>query len=65
LLAATDERLATSMLSQPIEIPELRDQLRDAAGQPGRPHMVLRIGFGQPDGASPRRLIDSVIDAPD
>jgi len=62
LLTATTQRLATSMLSQPIEVPELREELRRALGDPGRPHMVIRIGYGQPVGASARRDIDSVID---
>jgi hypothetical protein len=62
LLTATDERLATSMLSQPIEIAELRDELRRVTGQHNRPHMVIRIGYGQPTRASARRRIDDVID---
>ena len=65
LLTATDQRLATSMLSQPIEVPQLREELRRALGEAGRPYMVIRIGFGQPDGVSFRRGIDSVIDTAD
>lgn len=62
LLTATDERLASSMLSQPIEVPELREDLRQAIGEAGRPYMVIRTGFGQPARTSARRPIDSVID---
>ncbi len=62
LLTAADERLATSMLSQPIEIPELREDLRRMLGEAGRPYMVIRIGFGQSARASARRDVDSVID---
>src|SRR5262249_17858010 len=63
LLTATDERLATSMLSQPIEVPELREELRRASGQAGQPYMVVRVGFGQPARTSARRHVDSVIDS--
>ena len=62
LLTATDERLATSMLSQPIEVSEMREELRRVLGVAGQPHMVLRVGYGQPKGPSDRRGIDSVID---
>jgi hypothetical protein len=64
LLTATDARLATSMLSQPIEIPDARDQLRQAIHRHGTPQMIIRVGFGQPVGTSTRRPIDSVIDIP-
>jgi nitroreductase len=63
LLTATDERLATSMLSQPIEIPAAREDLRAAVHRHGTPQMVVRLGYGQPGSAAPRRPIDSVIDS--
>lgn len=62
LLTATDERLATSLLSQPIEVPEFREQLSRVTGHQSSPRMVIRIGFGQPGGVSPRRSVDSVTD---
>ena len=62
LLTATEARLATSMLSQPIEIPTARDELRQAIHRHGTPQMIIRVGFGQPVGTSTRRPIDSVID---
>lgn len=64
LLAATDAGLATSMLSQPIEIPELRDDLRTSVHHYGTAQMIIRIGYGQFVGVSSRRPIDSVIDVP-
>jgi len=64
LLTATDARLATSMLSQPIEIPTARNDLGDAVHRHGTPQMIIRIGFGQNVGSSGRRPIDSVIDGP-
>jgi hypothetical protein len=62
LLTATDAGLATSMLSQPIEVPAAREQLRLALGRFGVPQMVLRIGYGLPGQPTPRRPIDDVID---
>lgn len=63
LLTATDERLATSMLSQPVELADLREDLRRITGHDSRPQMVIRIGYGQPGPASTRRDLDDVIDA--
>lgn len=63
LLTATDARLAVSMLSQPIEVPRAREQLRLALGKYGTPQMVMRIGYGQPGWPTPRREIDDVVDA--
>ncbi|WSN14900.1 nitroreductase [Micromonospora sp. NBC_01699] len=62
LLTATDARLAVSMLSQPIEVPRAREQLRLALGRHGAPQMVMRIGYGQPGWPTPRRDPDDVID---
>jgi len=65
LLTATDAGLAASMLSQPIEIPQARDELRRTLRRQGMPQMIIRLGFGQPTTSSPRRPIDSVIDTTD
>ncbi|MBM7494380.1 nitroreductase [Micromonospora luteifusca] len=62
LLTATDSRLAVSMLSQPIEVPRAREQLRLALGKSGTPQMVMRIGYGQSGWPPPRRDINEVID---
>lgn len=62
LLTATDAGLATSMISQPIEVPAARDQLRRSLGRFGIPQMVLRIGYGQQGRPSPRRDVDDVIE---
>nr|BFE73767.1 hypothetical protein GCM10020092_070680 [Actinoplanes digitatis] len=58
LLTATDAGLATSMLSQPIEVPAARDQLRRALGRSGVPQLALRFGYGHPGRPTPppRRL---------
>jgi nitroreductase len=62
LLTATDAGLAVSMLSQPIEVPSAREQLRLALGRYGIPQMVLRIGYGQPGFPTPRRPVREVVD---
>lgn len=62
LLTATDDRLATSMLSQPVEIPAARADLASAVGRDDVPQMIIRLGFGSPVASSPRRPIDTAID---
>ncbi|NJP33392.1 Acg family FMN-binding oxidoreductase [Micromonospora thermarum] len=64
LLTATDAGLSASMLSQPIEVPTAREQLRLSLGRFGTPQMVLRVGFGQPGWPTPRRPVDEVLDLP-
>ena len=46
LLTATDAGLASSMMSQPIEVPAARDQLRRSLSRSGTPQMAVRIGYG-------------------
>ncbi|TCB92139.1 nitroreductase [Micromonospora zingiberis] len=64
LLTATDSGLSVSMLSQPIEVPSAREQLRVSLGRFGAPQMVMRIGYGQPGWPTPRRHVDEVLDLP-
>ncbi|PZG22545.1 nitroreductase, partial [Micromonospora craterilacus] len=64
LLTATDAGLSVSMLSQPIEVPPAREQLRMSLGRFGTPQMVMRIGYGQPGRPTPRRPVDEVLDLP-
>ncbi|MGS2614409.1 Acg family FMN-binding oxidoreductase [Micromonospora sp. LZ34] len=64
LLTATDAGLSVSMLSQPIEVPGAREQLRLSLGRFGTPQMVLRVGYGQPGSPTPRRDVDDVLDLP-
>jgi nitroreductase len=62
LLTATGAGLAVSLLSQAIEVPAARDQLRLGLGRRGAPQMVLRLGYGRPGVPSPRRAPAEVID---
>ncbi|MGA5300142.1 Acg family FMN-binding oxidoreductase [Nucisporomicrobium flavum] len=60
LLTATWKGLATTPISQPVEVPAVRRRLID-------PHaalwvqMVLRIGYGTPAGGTPRRPLEDVL----
>ncbi|MFD0821467.1 hypothetical protein ACFQ0D_24880, partial [Micromonospora zhanjiangensis] len=65
LLTATDARLAVSLLSQPIEVPAAREQLRLALGRYGTPQIVLRVGYGQPGWPTPRRDVAEVLEERD
>ena len=62
LLTITSAGLAASMLSQPIEVESARERLRIALGRYGTPHMVLRVGYGQPGFPTPRRDVADVMD---
>jgi hypothetical protein len=62
LLTATRAGLVASLLSQPIEVPEIREQLRIGLGRYGPPQIVLRIGYGTPSPSAPRRSVDDVVD---
>jgi hypothetical protein len=60
LLVATRLRLATTPISQPVEVPAIRELLTDTAG--GRwAQMVLRLGHGSPAAATPRRPLSEVL----
>lgn len=61
LLTATWHNLATTPISQPVEIPAIREQLTDT-GAGVWAQMVLRAGYGRPTVATPRRPLDEVID---
>jgi nitroreductase len=51
LLTATRNGLATTPLSQPLEVPETRDVLRSVVGGGGHPQILLRIGWPTPGAA--------------
>jgi nitroreductase len=59
LLTATAHGLATSLLSAPIELPDLRRALRDVCAG-NQPQMVLRLGAGRQVPPTPRRPISDV-----
>lgn len=61
LLTITDAGLAASLLSQPIEVPSAREQLRIALGRYGTPQIVLRIGYGRPGCPTARRPVAATL----
>ncbi|MFE2009844.1 Acg family FMN-binding oxidoreductase [Streptomyces sp. NPDC059491] len=61
LLRATLDGLATSLMSQLLEWPELRSDARDPLSATGFLHMVLRLGYGPGGRATPRRPVSEVL----
>jgi nitroreductase len=63
LLEATLLGISASFLNQPIEVPELREQVRRLLPDGLCPQLVLRMGYydGQPLRATPRRGLDEVV----
>jgi nitroreductase len=55
LLRAQVSGIAASFLNQPIEIPSLRTRLLTVAGRAGYPQLLLRLGYGSAQRATPRR----------
>ncbi|MDA3628942.1 nitroreductase family protein [Saccharopolyspora oryzae] len=63
LLTATANGLASSFLSQVVEVPDTRRELRELLGCGLWPQIVLRIGYGSPVPATPRRPLEDVVTA--
>jgi nitroreductase len=61
LLTATDLGLASSMFSQPIDVPAVREELRVAIGRHDPPQMLLRFGYAVALAPTPRRPAHEVI----
>ena len=61
LLMAQAEGVSASFLNQPIEVPELRPQLRDVIGRTGFPQLLLRMGYGPEVRPTPRRTVEEVL----
>ncbi|MFE5298183.1 Acg family FMN-binding oxidoreductase [Streptomyces sp. NPDC056632] len=61
LLRATLDGLSTSLISQPLEWPELRSVARDPGSTTGYVHMVVRLGYGPRGRATPRRPVAEVL----
>jgi hypothetical protein len=60
LLTATWQNLSTTPISQPVEIPAVRRLLTDARSGKWA-QMVLRVGYGRPSTATPRRPLAEVL----
>ncbi|WP_086825815.1 nitroreductase family protein [Streptomyces sp. NRRL B-24572] len=61
LLRATLDGLSTSLMSQPLEWPELRAEARDPGSPIGYVHMVIRLGYGPRGRTTPRRPVSEVL----
>ncbi|MBB5158519.1 Acg family FMN-binding oxidoreductase [Saccharopolyspora phatthalungensis] len=61
LLTATDAGLSASFLSQVVEVPATRTELRTLLGGWVWPQTVLRFGYGSPVRATPRRPLEDVV----
>ncbi|MFF0431483.1 Acg family FMN-binding oxidoreductase [Streptomyces sp. NPDC004327] len=61
LLRATLDGLSTSLMSQPLEWPELRSVARDPGSTTGYVHMVVRLGYGPRGRTTPRRPVSEVL----
>jgi hypothetical protein len=61
LLRATAAGLSASFLNSPIEVPALRRRVALAAGRPGEPQLLMRLGYGPEVPPTPRRGVDEVV----
>ncbi len=61
LLVATTHWLRAGFLTQPLELPTLRDQVRGLIDPHRMPQVVLRVGYGPTPPRSPRRALDDVL----
>ncbi len=61
LLKARVHNVHASFLNQPIEVEELRTQLKEALGITGFPQLLLRLGYAEEAKATPRREIEKVV----
>lgn len=64
LLTATTRGLSASFLSQLVELPDVREELRRLVAGVRPPHAALRIGYGLPVPATPRREVADLLAAP-
>ncbi|TKG72153.1 Acg family FMN-binding oxidoreductase [Prauserella endophytica] len=63
LLTATAHGLSASFLAQPVEVPAGRAVLKAMLGEHEHPQAVLRLGYGFPGAATPRRPVHAVVEA--
>jgi nitroreductase len=61
LLVATTHWLRAGFLTQPLELPAFRDQVRGLIDPHCMPQVVLRVGYGPTPPRSPRRPLDEVV----
>ena len=64
LLSATQAGLVTSLMSQPIDVPSVREELRVGLRRFGSPKMLLRVGYGIASVPTARRPVTDVLGKP-
>ncbi|UGQ11569.1 nitroreductase family protein [Yinghuangia sp. ASG 101] len=62
LVTGTRYGVAASFANQPLEIPDLRDEVASEAKYYGTPQMVIRLGMGREVPRTPRRPVTEVLD---
>lgn len=63
LLYAAAHRVSAAFHTQPLEIPQLRTQIRRTVTAGQYPQMILRLGFAGPGRPTPRRPVAEVLAA--
>ncbi|MFC5639931.1 Acg family FMN-binding oxidoreductase [Kitasatospora cinereorecta] len=61
-LLATACGVRVSVVHQAVEWPDTRRLLRDPSEGPGHVQMVVRVGYGPPGAATPRRPVSEILD---
>lgn len=61
LLMLTHHGLSASFLNQPIEVTDLRSELKTKLDTEGYPQILLRIGYGPHGRFTPRRPIEEIL----
>lgn len=62
LLLAASRWVFATFATQPLEVPHIREAVRDLLGTRGFPQMVLELGHAHSAAMTPRRPADDVID---
>jgi hypothetical protein len=65
LLTATVNHVSTGLLTSPLEVSSLRRLLVDELASRGHPQVLLRLGYGPQQPASPRRTVAEVLEMED
>jgi hypothetical protein len=62
LLLTRSENVWCSYFNQPIEVPELRNKVREVINEKeGFPQLLMRMGYGQDVKPTPRRPVDEIL----
>jgi len=61
LLTLTDAGATASYLNPPVELEQLRTQLREVVGCKGTPQLLMRFGYGPSVASTVRREVDEVL----